>query len=340
MSTSTREILTGARTMWELVERRAQASSEHPTPLRPDGETLTFGQSRDRAERVAAGLHARGVTPHRRRGTPHPHRHGCPMAPSRLSAMERTTVSMWVGSCHETTDPLVTPLACRPAATRSARSRNWPKVSVSPSGATSTSTREILHRRPDHVGAGGAPGPGLVRAPDALSRPTARHSPSAILTGPKGWPPASTPWVSPRVRRLVAAPHPHRDGRPLHRAGPGSGRCRTRSSTSTVKPRSASAPSPDRRRFLRATRRRGVTPTTSGRPGRAARGCPARARSSPRWPAQGDPAPSPTSPGTPPPTPDPVDLLHVGHDRLTPRACSHTDPTLMPGGRGSPSPST
>ena len=33
-------------------------------------------------------------------------------APSRLSAMERTTVSMRVGSCHETTDPLVTPMAC------------------------------------------------------------------------------------------------------------------------------------------------------------------------------------------------------------------------------------
>jgi cyclohexanecarboxylate-CoA ligase len=62
MSTSTREILTGARTMWELVERRAQASAEHPMLIAPDGETLTFGQFRDRAERVAAGLHARGVT--------------------------------------------------------------------------------------------------------------------------------------------------------------------------------------------------------------------------------------------------------------------------------------
>ena len=62
MSTSTREILTGARTMWELVERRAQASSDHPMLIAPDGETLTFGQFSDRAERVAAGLHAMGVT--------------------------------------------------------------------------------------------------------------------------------------------------------------------------------------------------------------------------------------------------------------------------------------
>src|SRR5580704_6950649 len=62
MSTSTREILTGDQTMWELVERRAQASSDHPMLIAPDGETLTFGQFRDRAERVAAGLHAMGIT--------------------------------------------------------------------------------------------------------------------------------------------------------------------------------------------------------------------------------------------------------------------------------------
>ena len=51
--------------------------------------------------------------------------------------MERTTVSMRVGSCHDTTEPVSMPMPCRPAATRSARSRNWPKVTVSPSGAMS-----------------------------------------------------------------------------------------------------------------------------------------------------------------------------------------------------------
>jgi cyclohexanecarboxylate-CoA ligase len=55
------EILTGARTMWELVERRADASPDHPMLIAADGQTLTFGAFRDRATRVAAGLHQMGV---------------------------------------------------------------------------------------------------------------------------------------------------------------------------------------------------------------------------------------------------------------------------------------
>jgi cyclohexanecarboxylate-CoA ligase len=55
------EVLTGARTMWELVERRAAASPDQPMLIAADGERVTFGAFRDRAERVAAGLHARGV---------------------------------------------------------------------------------------------------------------------------------------------------------------------------------------------------------------------------------------------------------------------------------------
>jgi acyl-CoA synthetase (AMP-forming)/AMP-acid ligase II len=55
------EVLTGARTMWELVERRAHASPDQPMLIGPDGARLTFGEFRDRAERVAAGLHALGV---------------------------------------------------------------------------------------------------------------------------------------------------------------------------------------------------------------------------------------------------------------------------------------
>ena len=62
MSTSPNEILTGARTMWELVDRRADASPDHPMLIAADGETVTFGEFRDRAERVAAGLQAMGVT--------------------------------------------------------------------------------------------------------------------------------------------------------------------------------------------------------------------------------------------------------------------------------------
>ncbi len=61
MNTPAREILTGATTMWELVDRRARASTDHPMLIAADGETLTFGQFRDRAERVAAGLHQLGI---------------------------------------------------------------------------------------------------------------------------------------------------------------------------------------------------------------------------------------------------------------------------------------
>ena len=59
---TTSEILTGARTMWELVDRRAQASPDHPMLIAADDEPVTFGQFRDRAERVAAGLHGMGIT--------------------------------------------------------------------------------------------------------------------------------------------------------------------------------------------------------------------------------------------------------------------------------------
>ncbi len=58
---TTSETLTGARTMWELVDRRAQMSPDHPLLIAADGETVTCAQFRDRAERVAAGLHDRGI---------------------------------------------------------------------------------------------------------------------------------------------------------------------------------------------------------------------------------------------------------------------------------------
>jgi acyl-CoA synthetase (AMP-forming)/AMP-acid ligase II len=58
---SSSDTITGALTMWELVDRRAAASPDHPMLVAADGETLTFGGFRDRADRVAAGLHAMGV---------------------------------------------------------------------------------------------------------------------------------------------------------------------------------------------------------------------------------------------------------------------------------------
>ena len=51
---TSRDILTGARSMWELVDRRAAASPGHPMLIAPSGETVTFGSFRDRAEHLVA----------------------------------------------------------------------------------------------------------------------------------------------------------------------------------------------------------------------------------------------------------------------------------------------
>ena len=50
-----------ATTMWELVDRRAAATPDGLMLVDEAGRQLTFGQFRDRAERVAAGLYALGV---------------------------------------------------------------------------------------------------------------------------------------------------------------------------------------------------------------------------------------------------------------------------------------
>ncbi len=53
--------ITGAATIWELVERRAEASPDHPMLIDADDRILTFGSFRDRVLRVAAGLAERGI---------------------------------------------------------------------------------------------------------------------------------------------------------------------------------------------------------------------------------------------------------------------------------------
>jgi len=55
------QTITGAKTMWELVDQRAARSFDHPMLIDAAGTTLTFGEFADRAERVAAGLAERGV---------------------------------------------------------------------------------------------------------------------------------------------------------------------------------------------------------------------------------------------------------------------------------------
>lgn len=54
--------ITGAKTMWELIERRALASPDHPMLFDAAGRKLTFDQFARAVERAAAGLHALGVS--------------------------------------------------------------------------------------------------------------------------------------------------------------------------------------------------------------------------------------------------------------------------------------
>ncbi|MFF3466739.1 class I adenylate-forming enzyme family protein [Streptomyces sp. NPDC002619] len=52
--------LSTSRTLWDLVARRAELTPDRPVFLQDD-RSLTFGELRDRAERVAAGLYGMGV---------------------------------------------------------------------------------------------------------------------------------------------------------------------------------------------------------------------------------------------------------------------------------------
>ncbi|MDT9697026.1 AMP-binding protein [Streptomyces sp. P17] len=54
--------LSSARTLWDLLARRAARTPDRPVLLQED-RSLSFGELRARAERVAAGLHDMGVRP-------------------------------------------------------------------------------------------------------------------------------------------------------------------------------------------------------------------------------------------------------------------------------------
>ncbi|MFJ1974399.1 class I adenylate-forming enzyme family protein [Streptomyces sp. NPDC087903] len=58
----TAHALDSSRTLWELVTRRAGLTPDHPV-FHQDERTLSFGELRDRSERVAAGLYDMGVRP-------------------------------------------------------------------------------------------------------------------------------------------------------------------------------------------------------------------------------------------------------------------------------------
>ncbi|MGI5376218.1 class I adenylate-forming enzyme family protein [Streptomyces sp. CA-251387] len=58
----TAHALSSSRTLWELVARRAELTPDRPVLLQDD-RSLSFGELRARAERVAAGLYDVGVRP-------------------------------------------------------------------------------------------------------------------------------------------------------------------------------------------------------------------------------------------------------------------------------------
>ncbi|MFE3182629.1 class I adenylate-forming enzyme family protein [Streptomyces violascens] len=58
----TAHALGSSRTLWELIERRAELTPDRPVLLQGD-RALTFGALRERCERVAAGLYGMGVRP-------------------------------------------------------------------------------------------------------------------------------------------------------------------------------------------------------------------------------------------------------------------------------------
>ncbi|MCX4881598.1 MULTISPECIES: class I adenylate-forming enzyme family protein [unclassified Streptomyces] len=58
----TAHALSSSRTLWELLARRADLTPDHPVLLQDD-RSLSFGELRARAERVAAGLYDMGVRP-------------------------------------------------------------------------------------------------------------------------------------------------------------------------------------------------------------------------------------------------------------------------------------
>jgi non-ribosomal peptide synthetase component E (peptide arylation enzyme) len=55
------QTIVGALTMWELISRRADLDPGATMLIDERDRMLTFGEFRDRAERVAAGLQALGV---------------------------------------------------------------------------------------------------------------------------------------------------------------------------------------------------------------------------------------------------------------------------------------
>jgi len=56
------DAITGAKTIWELIDRRARASADHPMLFDAAGRSMTFASFAAAVETAAAGLFARGIS--------------------------------------------------------------------------------------------------------------------------------------------------------------------------------------------------------------------------------------------------------------------------------------
>ena len=299
---TTSEILTGARTMWELVDRRAAASPDHPMLIAADGETVTFGAvpRPGRAGRRRPPRHGRDDGLGRLVAAPDPHRHRRALhrarpasAPSRTRSSTSTASARSASRCARpaprsssspapgatSTSP---PSPSAPSPTR----RRAPTHPRRPKAAFRKPTRRVLPPPP--------PGTDADRRPDPLDllhlgihrRPQGRaaHRPDADRRrlGPR-----PRPRHASRRRRLHRLPlRPHRRPRlsrddALHRV-PGHPR---RGVLGARRP--AHLP-PVRghhgrreHRVLRGVPRRAAQGAGGPDPARAARSCPAVARPSP-----------------------------------------------------------
>ena len=78
--------LQDSETFWELVSRRADLTPDEVLFVDQDDRRITFGEFRERAERVAAGLHAMGVGPGDEVTWQLPTRNSCSVAPPSVSS--------------------------------------------------------------------------------------------------------------------------------------------------------------------------------------------------------------------------------------------------------------
>ena len=204
MSRSYADVLTGARTMWELVDRRADASPRPPHAHRcRRRDRDASAQFRDRAERVAAGLQAMGVTTDRwSRGSCRPGSTPwcCPQrCPASARCRTRSSISTASGRSASHCARPAPPSSSSPAPGGTPTTRRWPSVR---SKAPPRKPGHPLHRRRPARGrprlpARPPPGTAPERTPrsaGSTTPPARRPTPRACSTPTRPSSPAGGAW--------------------------------------------------------------------------------------------------------------------------------------------------